>query len=61
MTMNLADRNGNVLVAPSGVTLSPATTFNFNALGQASSTTEIIVSGVTAHIFVEAETGYVHQ
>lgn len=43
------------------VTLSNGVDFSFNALGQADNTPqEIIVSGYPTHIFVEAETGYVH-
>jgi MSHA pilin protein MshC len=48
------------VTAPSGVTLSNGTAFNFNALGRASAAQDITVSGYPAHIFVVAETGYVH-
>jgi MSHA pilin protein MshC len=47
--------------AKSGVTLSPAMNLTFDALGRASASAEITISDVTAHIFVEQETGYVHQ
>ncbi len=46
------------VTAPSGVTLSGGTSFNFNALGRASAAQSITVGGYT--ITVEAETGYVH-
>jgi MSHA pilin protein MshC len=52
-----------VNTAPSGVTLSPATTFNFNGLGSSSlaSQLDITVSGdVTRHLYIESQTGYVH-
>jgi len=45
------------LVAPSGVTLSPVTTFRFNGLGQASANVSLSVGG--RPITVTAETGYV--
>jgi MSHA pilin protein MshC len=53
--------NGNVLTAPSGVTLSPAV-FSFSALGQASAATTISVTGdpPVRTVTVEGETGYVH-
>jgi len=61
LVLNLPDRAGNTLSAPSGITLNPATSLNFDALGRASSTATITVSGVSNAIIVEAETGYVHQ
>jgi MSHA pilin protein MshC len=48
------------VTAPSGVTLSNGTPFNFDALGSASAPQDITVSGYATHIFVVAETGYVH-
>jgi MSHA pilin protein MshC len=52
---------GNFINAPSGVTLSPAVTINFDALGKTTATQTITVSGATNNIIVEAETGYVHS
>ena len=49
-----------IITAPSGVTLSGGTSFNFNALGKASAAQSITVSGYATPITVEAETGYVH-
>lgn len=48
--------------APSGVTLSPATTLIFNGLGQASSGPPITLTGTadTRSITVVAETGFVY-
>lgn len=49
------------VTAPSGVTLSGGAAFYFDALGRASPPgQDITVSGYPAHIFVVAETGYVH-
>ncbi len=48
------------VTAPGGVTLSGGTAFNFDALGRASAAQDITVSGFAQHIFVVAETGYVH-
>jgi MSHA pilin protein MshC len=59
--LNLPDGANNTLTAPSGITLNPATTLTFDALGRASSAATITVSGVSNAIIVEAETGYVHQ
>lgn len=42
------------------VTLSSGVDFSFDALGRASTPQDITVSGYPTHIFVEAETGYVH-
>jgi MSHA pilin protein MshC len=61
LALNLPDRVGNTLTAPTGITLNPATTINFDALGRANSAATIIVSGINNAIIVEAETGYVHQ
>jgi MSHA pilin protein MshC len=61
LALNLPDRADNTLTAPAGITLNPATTLNFDALGRASSAATITVSGVSNAITVEAETGYVHQ
>lgn len=52
-----APGNAAALVAPSGVTLSPVTTFRFNGLGQASADVSLSVGG--RPITVTAETGYV--
>lgn len=46
------------LTAPSGVTLSPVTTFSFNGLGQPSAGVSLSVAGMS--ITVAAETGYVY-
>ena len=47
--------------APSGVTVSPATTFSFDALGRTASAVTVTVTGDVARTFtVERETGYVH-
>lgn len=48
-----------VLDAPSGVTISPATTFSFNGLGQPSAS-GISLSVGGKPIIVASETGYVH-
>lgn len=48
------------VTAPSGVTLSGGTAFNFDALGRPSAAQSISVSGFSSVITVEAETGYVH-
>lgn len=60
-TLNLPNRADNTLTAPSGITLNPATTLNFDALGRANTTANITISGIATAISVEAETGYVHQ
>lgn len=59
---NPAGEASYVLTAPSGISFAavPAN-FNFNALGQASALTSIMVNGYATPITVEAETGYVHQ
>jgi MSHA pilin protein MshC len=49
------------VTAPSGVTLSGGTAFNFDALGRPSAAQDITVSGYATHIIVGTETGYVHQ
>ncbi|MDO9215080.1 MAG: type II secretion system protein [Methylococcales bacterium] len=61
LALNLPDRADNTLTAPSGITINPATAFNFDALGRASSAVTISISGISHAIIVEAETGYVHQ
>lgn len=61
VALNFPDRVSNKLDAPTGITLNPPTSLNFNALGRATANAEITISTVVAHIFVEAETGYVHQ
>jgi MSHA pilin protein MshC len=60
--LNLPATQSNILTAPSGITLTTtAASLTFNALGQASTAADITISNVTAHIFVEKETGYVYQ
>lgn len=59
--LNLPGTQSNSLTAPSGITLNPAMSLTFDALGRAGTTAIITVSGVTPAITVEAETGYVHQ
>lgn len=60
--LNLPATQSNTLTAPSGISLSTtAASLTFNALGQASTAATVTISGVTAPITVEAETGYVHQ
>jgi len=61
LVLNLPDRADNILTAPSGITLNPAATLTFDALGRAGSAAAITVSGISNAIIVEAETGYVHQ
>lgn len=61
LALNLPDRADNILTAPSGITINPATALNFDALGRASSAATISISGISNAISVEAETGYVHQ
>lgn len=58
VNVNIPGTSGNSIGAPSGVTLSPSTTFYFDALGRASSSPSITIAGQT--ITVEQETGYVH-
>jgi len=53
----LATGANYILTAPSGVTLAPATTFSFNALGRPSAGVTITVAGKP--VTVTAETGYV--
>lgn len=48
------------VTAPSGVTLSDGTNFNFDAQGKPSAAQNISVSGYGTSITVEAGTGYVH-
>lgn len=52
---------GNTIKAPNGVTLTPAVTVTFDALGRTSSSRNFTVSDVANNIVVEAETGYVHS
>src|SRR5262245_28680056 len=57
------EAGGSTLTAPSGVTLSPVTTFTLNADGTISpaSTVTITVTGSgTSSVVVEAGTAYVH-
>lgn len=58
-----ATGNALNLLAPTGVSLSPATTLTFDGLGRLASPVggaSITVSGMAAPIAVERETGYVH-
>jgi MSHA pilin protein MshC len=48
------------VTAPSGVTLSGGTSFNFDAQGKPSAAQNISVSGYGTPITIEAGTGYVH-
>lgn len=53
-------KSGSVLLAPAGVTLSPATLY-FTALGKAVPGTAVTVTGdISVTISIEGETGYVH-
>ena len=52
-----APGDSSALTAPSGVTISPATTFSFNGLGQPSAGVALSVAG--RPITVATETGYV--
>lgn len=56
----LLPSGNSVINAPGGVSLSGATNFNFDSLGRPSTAQSITISGRTAPIVVEAETGYVH-
>lgn len=47
------------ITAPSGVTVNSAS-FSFDTLGKPSAAQSLSVSGNTAALIVEAETGYVH-
>ncbi len=67
---NLAFPTGeNSITAPSGITLSPATSFIFDALGKPFDTLgnpsvvqkTITITGATNNIVIEAETGYAHS
>jgi MSHA pilin protein MshC len=58
-----ATGNALNLIAPTGVSLSPATTLVFDGLGRLASPVagaSITVSGMATPIAVERETGYVH-
>lgn len=58
-----ATGNALNLIAPTGVSLSPATTLVFDGLGRLASPAagaSIAVSGLATPITVERETGYVH-
>lgn len=62
--LNLTDLSGKTpyTISPpsgSGITLTGATNFNFNALGSASPAQLINVSGYAAPITIDANTGYV--
>lgn len=57
-TQGTAPGDPSALAAPSGVTLSPVTTFSFNGLGQPSAGVSLSVAGRS--ITVAAETGYVY-
>jgi len=61
-TLALPGQTTNTISAPSAsITLSPAASFNFDALGSTPSQQIITVSGATNNIVVEAQTGYVHS
>jgi len=58
----LPGQSTNIISAPSAsITLSPATSFNFDALGSTTAQQIFTVSGATNNIVVEAQTGYVHS
>jgi len=58
----LPGQTTNIVSAPSAsITLSPAASFNFDALGSTPAQQIITVSGATNNIVVEAQTGYVHS
>lgn len=60
--LNLPATQSNTLTAPSGISLTTtAASLTFDALGRANTAATVTISGVTASITVEAETGYVHQ
>lgn len=58
VNVNIPGTSGNNISAPSGVTLSLATSFRFDPLGRASASPSFTIAGQT--IKVEQETGYVH-
>ena len=58
MAQGKAPVDAYVLDAPSGVTMSPATTFSFNGLGQLSPSAGVSFSVGGKGITVAAETGY---
>lgn len=61
-TLALPGQTTNIINAPSAsITLSPVTSFNFDALGSTPNQQPITVSGATNNIIVEAQTGYVHS
>ena len=65
-TVNLANPAGGspFTVTPRSAGITYTTTpasFNFNALGQASSGQTILVNGATGSIIIEQDTGYVHS
>lgn len=57
----LLPSGGSAVTAPSGISLSPAATVTFDALGKSTTQQTINVSGETNPIVVESETGYVHS
>lgn len=73
LTQGVTAACGGALTSPTGVTpfmvnaptadvtLAGGVNFNFDFLGRPSAAQDITVSGYAPHIFVEAETGYVHQ
>lgn len=73
LTQGATSACGGALTSPTGVTpfvinspsadvtLAGGVNFNFDFLGRPSAAQDITVSGYAPHIFVVAETGYVHQ
>lgn len=58
--LTLPGGDSNQITAPSGITLSPATTLIFDPLGRPSAAGSFTLTGISQPIIVEAETGYVH-
>ncbi|MFZ2725194.1 MAG: GspH/FimT family pseudopilin [Methylococcaceae bacterium] len=59
--LRLPASSSNVLTAPTGVSLSPAASISFNALGQASSSAVFTIANAPNTIKVVQETGYVYE
>jgi MSHA pilin protein MshC len=59
--LRLPASSSNVLIAPTGVSLSPATTITFDALGKASSSATFTIPNAPNSIKVVQETGYVYE
>jgi MSHA pilin protein MshC len=58
----LPGQTTNIIGVPSAsITLSPAASFNFDALGSTPAKQIFTISGATNNIVVEAQTGYVHS